>query len=115
MIIRGDKTYTINSNSPSINWTQEKDIYIIDETTERGQQLKRLYMENYPFVEFEHDGTYVTKVTVLEDEKLAEEKRLEQERLEQEMLDSLLPSERDLLIAEIELNILNILLEAELI
>ncbi|MBU5312206.1 hypothetical protein KQI38_09220 [Tissierella carlieri] len=113
MIIKEDKTYETSSLYHNSNWYEDEENYIIDETTKDGKLMAQIYIENYPFVDFEHDGEFVIKVIVLEDEKLAEEERIEQERLEQELLDSLLPSEKEMLIAEIELNIINLLLEME--
>lgn len=65
MIIREDKSYETNSLFPNIDWYNEGN-YIIDETTEEGQQMAKTYIENYPFVDFEHDGEFVTKVIVLD-------------------------------------------------
>lgn len=113
MIIRKNGDYESNSLYPNTNWYNDEENYIIDETTEEGQCMAQAYIENYPFVDIEHDGQFVTKVIVLKDEKLAEEEKIEQERLEQELLDGLLPSEKEMLIAEIELNIINLLLEME--
>lgn len=65
MIIREDKSYETNSLFPNIDWYNEGN-YIIDETTEEGQQMAKTYIENYPFVDFEHDGEFVTKVIVVD-------------------------------------------------
>jgi len=65
MIIREDKSYETNSLFPNTDWYDEGN-YIIDETTEQGKQMAQTYIENYPFVEFEHDEKLVTKVIVLE-------------------------------------------------
>lgn len=65
MIIREDKSYETNSLFPNTDWYNEGN-YIIDETTELGKRMAQTYIENYPFVEFEHDGKLVTKVIVLE-------------------------------------------------
>lgn len=115
MIIRQNKSYETNSMYPDTNWYEDEDNLIIDETTEEGQQLAKLYIKNYPFVEFEHDGEFITSVTVLENEKQAEEERLEQERLEQELIDSLIPTEKEILMAELELSTLELLIELEVI
>jgi len=66
MIIRQDGTFETNSLFPNTNWYPEEDNYIIDETTEEGQLLAKTYIENYPFVDFEHDGEFVTRVIVLD-------------------------------------------------
>ena len=65
MIIRQDKSYEINSLYPKTDWYNEGN-YIIDETTEQGKQMAKTYIENYPFVDFEHDGEFVIKVIVLD-------------------------------------------------
>lgn len=46
---------------------------------------------------------------------LAERQAEEQARLEEELFNSLLPSEKEILMAEIELNTINLLLEMEVI
>src|SRR5690606_29706324 len=51
---------------PNTNWTDDDSFFIIDETTEEGKQMAQIYIENYPFVDFEHDGEFVTKVIVLD-------------------------------------------------
>lgn len=66
MIIRQDKTYETSSMFPNTNWYEDEDNYIIDETTELGKRMAQTYIENYPFVDFEHDGEFVTKVIVLD-------------------------------------------------
>lgn len=65
MIIREDKSYETNSLFPNTDWYDEGN-YIIDETTEQGKQMAQTYIDNYPFVDFEHDGEFVTKVIVLD-------------------------------------------------
>lgn len=113
MIIKQDGTFIRSSVYPNINWIEDEDNYIIDETTDEGQLMGQVYTENYPFVKIEHDGEFVTKVIVLEEERVADEERLEQERVETELINSLFPSEKEMLMAEIELNIINLLLEME--
>lgn len=67
MIIRQDKTYETSSMFPNTNWYEDEDNYIIDETTDEGKQMARIYMENYPFVDFEADeNMVVTNVIVLD-------------------------------------------------
>ena len=73
MIIRQDKTYETSSMFPNTNWYEDEDNYIIDETTEEGQQMAQTYIENYPFVDFEHDGEFVSNVIVLEKPEKPEE------------------------------------------
>lgn len=114
MIIKSDRTFETNSMFLSEDWYNEGN-YIIDETTEEGQQMVQTYIENHPFVDFEHDGEFITKVIVLEDEKLAEQERLEQEKLEQELIENLKPSDKEVLMAEIELNTINLLIESGVI
>lgn len=46
---------------------------------------------------------------------LNEKKQEEQRRLEEELFNSLLPTEKELIMAEIELNIINLLIESEVI
>ena len=65
MIIRCDGSYETNSLFPNVDWYNEGN-YIIDETTDEGKQMAQTYIENYPFVDFEHDGKFVTKVIVLD-------------------------------------------------
>ena len=66
MIIRQDKTYETNTMYPNSNWYEDEENYIIDETTDEGKQMAQMYIDNYPFVDFEHDGEFVTKVIVLD-------------------------------------------------
>lgn len=54
---------TIYSNR---KWVSDEGYYIIDETTEEGRQMAQTYIKNWPFVDFEHDGEFVTKVIVLD-------------------------------------------------
>lgn len=49
------------------------------------------------------------------EEYLRQRELEEQQRLEEELLNNLIPSERELLMAEIELNIINLLMEVEVI
>ncbi|MBU5311471.1 hypothetical protein KQI38_05475 [Tissierella carlieri] len=58
--------YLINNKYPNTNWADEEGYFIIDETTEDGKRMAQMYIENYPLVDFEHDGEFVTKVIVLE-------------------------------------------------
>jgi len=79
MIIKKDKRFEINSLYPNVDWYNEGN-YIIDETTEQGKQMAKTYIDNYPFVDFEHDGQYVTKVIVLDKPEMPPEvegKRIE--------------------------------------
>lgn len=46
---------------------------------------------------------------------LAERELEEQQRLEQELLDSLIPTEKEVLMAEVELNTINLLMEVGLV
>ena len=74
MIIRQDKTYETSSMFPNTNWYEDEDNYIIDETTDEGKQMARIYMENYPFVDFEADeNMVVTNVIVLDKPEMPEE------------------------------------------
>lgn len=66
MIIRRDKSFETNSAFLDTDWYNNEDNYIIDETTEIGQQMAQTYIENYPFVDFEYDGEFVIKVIVLD-------------------------------------------------
>lgn len=65
MIIRKDKTYETNLFFPNTDW-YNKGNYIMDETTEEGQLMAQIYIENYPFVDIEHDGEFVTRVIILD-------------------------------------------------
>lgn len=66
MIIRPDGSYESCSLYPNVNWYENENNIIIDETTELGKRMAETYIENYPFVDFEHDGEFVTKVIVLD-------------------------------------------------
>lgn len=66
MIIRQDGTYETREDKPNENWYKDEQNYIIDESTEEGQTMVKLYVENWPFVDFEHDDEFVTKVIVLD-------------------------------------------------
>jgi hypothetical protein len=80
MIIKKDRTYEANSMYPNSNWYANESNYVIDETTEKGQKMAKAYIENYPFVDFEHDGEFVTKVIVLDKPEIPPEvegKRIE--------------------------------------
>ena len=66
MIIKRDGGYEINSLYPNVDWYNEGN-YVIDETTPEGKQMAQTYIENWPFLDFEHDeNNFVTKVIVLE-------------------------------------------------
>lgn len=73
MIIRKDKTFETCSLYPNKNWYEDEDNYVIDETTEEGKQMAELYIENYPFVDFEYDGKFVTNVIILDKPEKPEE------------------------------------------
>lgn len=66
MIIRQDKSYETRNDKLNVNWYEDESNYIIDETTEAGQQMAKAYIENYPFVDFERVGEFVTRVIVLD-------------------------------------------------
>jgi len=100
---------------PNQNWTHDANYCIIDETTEQGRAMAQAYVDNFPFVSFTHDGKFVTTVVVLENEKQIELERLEQQRLEEEILNSLVPTDREVLLAETEIQTITILMEAGLI
>lgn len=73
MIVRKDKSYETRSDKLNENWYEDEDNYVVDETSEEGQQMAQIYIDNYPFVDFEHDGEFVTKVIVIDKpEKLPE-------------------------------------------
>lgn len=65
MIIRKDKSCETNSLFPNSDWYGEGN-FIIDETTEQGQQMAQTYTENYPFVDFESEGDKVAKVLIMD-------------------------------------------------
>lgn len=69
MIISRNGNFSQNSLFPNSDWCNEGN-YIIDETTEQGKQMTQLYIENYPFVDFESEGQRVTEVIVLEKPEL---------------------------------------------
>lgn len=66
MIIRQDKTYETCSLYPNTDWYSKEENLIIDETTEEGLLMAQTYIENYPFIDFEHDGKFISKVIVLD-------------------------------------------------
>ena len=66
MIIRKDKSFETCSLYPGTNWYEGEQNYIIDETTDEGKQMAKAYIENYPFVDIEHDGEFITKVIILD-------------------------------------------------
>jgi len=49
------------------------------------------------------------------DEYISEQERLEQERLEQELINNLKPTPKEVLMAEIELEVVNLLIESEVL
>lgn len=114
MIVNGIK-YLQSSLYPNTNWLNNNNFFIIDETTQKGHIMAKTYISNYPFVDFEHDGKFVTKVIILEDEKFKEQKKLEQKKIENNLEESLKPSNKEVLIAEVELNTINLLLESGVI
>lgn len=65
MILKKDKAFETHSNFPSTDWYNEGNL-IIDETTEEGQQMAQMVVDNYPFIDIEHDGEYVTNVIILD-------------------------------------------------
>lgn len=65
MIIRNNKMFETNSMFLNSDWYNEGN-YIIDETTPEGQQMAQTYIENYPFVDIEHDGEFITRVIILD-------------------------------------------------
>lgn len=83
MIVRQDGTFELNSSYPNIDWYNNKN-YIIDETTKEGKLIAQIYIDNYPFVDFEHDGTFVTNVIVLD----KPEKPIEVEGKEMQLVQS---------------------------
>ena len=69
MIIKANGEYIKHSLFLNTNFSDEE-AYIIDETTEEGQQMAELYMNNYPLVDFEVDeDNFVTSVSVIPLEK----------------------------------------------
>uniref|UniRef100_UPI003904D836 hypothetical protein n=1 Tax=Gudongella sp. SC589 TaxID=3385990 RepID=UPI003904D836 len=65
MIIKKNGLAETRSDKPNSDWYNNGNL-IIDETAEEGKQMAQTYIENYPFVNFEHDGEFVTKVIVLD-------------------------------------------------
>ncbi len=62
------------------------------------------------------DGLVSILPTYLESEEYRKQKELEeQQRLEEELFNNLIPSEKEMLMAEIQLNIINLLIESEVI
>ena len=51
MIVRQDKTYETCSLYPNINWYENEDNYVVDETTEEGQILAKKIIEHSPYME----------------------------------------------------------------
>lgn len=65
LIIKQNLQFETNNIYPNTDWYDEGN-YIIDETTPEGQEMAQTYIKNYPFVDFEHDGEFVTNVMVLD-------------------------------------------------
>ena len=51
MIVRKDKTYETNSLFPGINWYEDEENYVIDETKEENQELIQKIKEHSPYME----------------------------------------------------------------
>lgn len=66
MIIKQDKSFETHSGFPNTNWYVDEQNYIIDETMSEGKLMAQMYIDNYPFVDFEYDGEFITKVIVLD-------------------------------------------------
>jgi len=49
------KAYSINSKFPNGNFTDNENVYIVDETTQEGKALKEKIIKNYPFFDFVED------------------------------------------------------------
>lgn len=72
MIIRKDGSYETNSMFLNTDWYNEGN-HIIDEVTEVGMLMAQIYIKNYPFVDFEYDGKFITDVIVLDKPEKPEE------------------------------------------
>lgn len=72
IINKESKNYETNNLFPKTDWYNAGN-FIIDETTEEGQQMAQMVIDNYPLIDFEHDGEFVTKVILLDKPERPEE------------------------------------------
>ena len=79
MIIRKDKTFETNSLFPNSDWYNEDNI-VIDEKTQKGQQMAKEYIENYPFVDFKNNKILILKKPTKPSEKEGKEITLEKDK-----------------------------------
>ena len=96
MIIRQDKTFETNSMFPNSDWYNEDNI-VIDETTQKGQQMTKEYIENYPFVDFKNN-----KVSILEKPTKPSEKEGKEITLEKDTSGNFVYIEVDKPLSELE-------------
>jgi len=96
MIIRQDKTFETNSMFPSSDWYNEDNI-VIDETTQKGQQMTKEYIENYPFVDFKNN-----KVSILEKPTKPSEKEGKEIKIEKDTSGNFVYIEVDKPLSELE-------------
>lgn len=89
---------------PNTNWLNDDKYFLIDETTKIGQRLAEIVIENFPYIEL-----------VIKDDKLVDIIPNEELKIEQDLLESLVPTPEEVFRAEIDLQIINILQEADLI
>jgi len=96
MIIRQDKTFETNSMFPNSDWYNEGNV-VIDETTQKGQQITKEYIENYPFVDFKDN-----KVSILEKPTKPSEKEGKEIKLEKDTSGDWVYTEVDKPLSELE-------------
>ena len=103
MIVRRDRSFEINSLFPNTDWYEEGN-YVIDETKTENHELIEKIKRYSPFMEL-----------VIKDDKLVDIIPNEELKIEQDLLESLIPTPEEVFRAEIDLQIINILQEADLI
>ncbi len=52
MVVFLNKTYATHSEFPNTNFTDETDVYIVDETTGEGKELAQRIINAYPYYDF---------------------------------------------------------------
>ena len=55
MIVRKNKMYEVNSLFPNVDWYENQDNYLIDESTETGKIICGKIIEHAPYYDFVFD------------------------------------------------------------
>ena len=83
MIIREDKSFETNSLFPNTDWYDDgRTLFVVDETTEVGVELKNKIMQNYPHFEFVLDETGYLIDIVLTEKPIVIQEPTVQERID---------------------------------